>query len=99
MNLQDLAAAEKDGKAGGKLRPHREAILALRRKRWTYLDIAKWLNAHGVPTTLSSVQRVCQRAVARRARLANSIEAVESQPLPASPITTQPKKCRFNLDI
>jgi hypothetical protein len=85
------------------LETHREVIFTLRRKHWTYGQIAAWLNERGVQTTLTSVYRFCERAIARRPR---------SRPLevePAAPIftpTPQPttkqtpmQQHRFNLDI
>ena len=68
MNLQPAAEAEQERRTRSRLEPHREAIFALRRKHWTYGQIAKWLNEHGIAITLSSVQRFCKRAVARRPR-------------------------------
>ena len=50
MNLQPQAESEKERRTRSKLEPHREAIFALRRKHWTYGQIAKWLNEHGVPS-------------------------------------------------
>ena len=66
MNLQSAAETEKERRTRSKLEPHREAIFTLRRKHWTYGQIATWLNEHGVSVTLSSVHRYCQRAIARR---------------------------------
>lgn len=106
MDLQHSAEAEPERRTRSKLEPHREAIFTLRRKHWTYAAIAKWLNERGVVITLSSVQRFCERAVARRPRA-----DTEPQPLahPAfsfsKPTTTQetqtktePKKFRFNIE-
>ena len=59
MDLQKTAEAEKERRTRSKLEPHREAIFTLRRKHWTYGEIAKWLNEHGVSITLSSAR--CRR--------------------------------------
>jgi hypothetical protein len=99
MNLQSAAESEKERRTRSRLEPHREAIFTLRRKHWTYSQIAKWLNEHGVSITLSSVQRFCERAVARRPRAGNELQPLESQPLSIPQPTTQTTKHRFNLDI
>ena len=99
MNLQSAAESEKERRTRSRLEPHREAIFTLRRKHWTYSQIAKWLNEHGVAITLSSVQRFCERAVARRPRAGNELQPLESQS-PSNPQpTAQTTKHRFNLDI
>jgi hypothetical protein len=97
MNLQPAAEAEQERRTRSRLEPHREAIFALRRKHWTYGQIAKWLNEHGIAITLSSVHRFCERAVARRPR--TPLQPVESEPLSIPHPLTQNKKHRFNLDI
>jgi hypothetical protein len=103
MDLQPLAETEPERRTRSKLEPHREAIFTLRRKHWTYAAIAKWLQERGVAITLSSVQRFCERAIARRPRVGTAPQALESEPLSIPPATTQtktePKKHRFNLDI
>ena len=99
MDLQKTAEAEQERRTRSKLDPHRAAILTLRRKHWSYGEIAKWLNEHGVSITLSSVHRFCERAIAHRPRSANPLEAVESQPLSVPQPKAQTKKHRFNLDI
>ena len=99
MNLQSAAETEKERRTRSKLEPHREAIFALRRKHWTYGEIAKWLNEHGIAITLSSVHRFCGRAVARRPRAGIASESAENEPLSVSQPSTQTKKHRFNLDI
>ena len=99
MDLQKTAQAESERRTRSKLEPHREAIFTLRRKHWTYGEIAKWLNQHGVSITLSSVHRFCERAIARRPRNANPLQTVESEPLSFPQPTTQTGKYRFNLDI
>jgi len=98
MNLQKSAEAEKERRTRSKLEPHREAIFTLRRKHWTYSQIAKWLKEHGVAITLSSVQRFCERAVARRPR-AGIVESTEREPSSIPQPTPPTKKHRFNLDI
>jgi len=99
MDLQKTAEGEKERRTCSKLEPHREAIFTLRRKHWTYGQIAKWLNEHGVSITLSSVHRFCERAIARRPRSVNPLEVVESEPLSVPQPKAQTKKHRFNLDI
>ena len=99
MNLHTAADAEKERRTRSKLEPHLEAIFTLRRKHWTYREIAKWLNEHGVSITLSSVHRFCERAVARRPRNANPLQALENEPLSNPQPTTPTKKYRFNLDV
>lgn len=102
MDLHKPAEAEKERRTRSKLEPHREAIFTLRRKHWTYGQIAKWLNEHGVAITLSSVHRFCERAIARRTRIGSAPQPLESavpfsQPLKQT--TSEPKKYRFNLEI
>ena len=100
MDLRKSAEAETEHRTASKLEPHREAIFTLRRKHWTYGQIAKWLNEHGVAVTLSSVHRFCQRAVARRPRNANPLQVEESEePFSSPPPTKQTKKYRFNFDV
>lgn len=102
MDLQKAAETEQARRTRGRLEPHREAILALRRKHWTYGQIARWLNEHGISITLSSVQRFCQQAVSRRPGASNPLPGLKSEPLsvsPPPPPTPQPRKYRFNLDI
>ena len=100
MDLHKAAEAETEHRTASKLEPHREAILTLRRKHWTYGQIANWLNEHGVAVTLSSVHRFCQRAVARRPRNANPLQVVESEePFSSPPPTKETKKYRFNFDV
>ena len=102
MNLQSAAETEKERRTRSKLEPHREAIFTLRRKHWTYEQIAKWLNEHGVSVTLSSVHRYCQRAIARRLRGAAPLQSLENIPFSIPQTTTQttsePKKYRFNIE-
>jgi len=97
MDLHQAAQAERERRTRSKLEPHREAIFTLRRKHWTYGQIANWLNEHGVSITLSSVHRFCERAVARRPR--NLVHTLENEPLSNPQPTTSTKKYRFNLDV
>jgi len=104
MNLRQAAQAEKERRTRSKLEPHREAIFTLRRKHWTYGEITKWLNEHGIAVTLSSVHRYCQRAIARRPRAGNAPDALENIPFSipqttTTPTKSEPKKHRFNLDV
>ena len=87
-----------------KLEAHREAIFALRRKHWTYGQIAVWLNERGVTTTLTSVYRFCERAIARRPRHQNALEIEPEKtiftPKPQTTNNQTPvQQHRFNLDI
>src|SRR3984957_6735801 len=97
MNLQSAAESEKERRTRSRLEPHREAIFTLRRKHWTYNQIAKWLNEHGVCITLSSVQRFCERAIARRPRTGNEPQTLESQTLSNPQPTT--RQHLFNIPI
>jgi hypothetical protein len=109
MNLQSAAENEPPRRTRSKLGAHREAIFALRRKHWTYRQIAQWLNEHGVAVTSPSVYRFCERAIARRPRSGQPLTAIESagEPAPFSIQTPQTTtinertslKHRFNLDI
>jgi len=100
MNLQSAAESEKERRTRSKLEPHREAIFTLRRKHWTYGEIAEWLNEHGVCVTLSSVHRYCQRAVARRPRAGSEPQALENIPfsIPQTTTPTKTTKYRFNIE-
>jgi hypothetical protein len=104
MNLQSAAENEKERRTRSKLEAQREAIFALRRKHWTYRQIAKWLNEHGVSVTFPSVYRFCERAIARRPRNRGSLEIELEKsifPLNQQTTTTQPpvSKHRFELNI
>ncbi len=99
MDLQKTAESESERRTRSKLEPHREAIFALRRKHWTYDQIAKWLGEHGVSVTLTTVYRFCERAIARRPRSANPPQAVEGEPLSVPPPTKQTNRYRFKIDI
>jgi IS30 family transposase len=99
MDLQKTAESESERRTRSKLEPHREAIFALRRKHWTYDQIAKWLGEHGVSVTLTTVYRFCERAIARRPRNANPPQAVEGEPLSVPPPTKQTNRHRFKIDI
>ena len=104
MDLQRSAENEPERRTRSKLEPHREAIFTLRRKHWTYAAIAKWLNERSVAITLSSVQRFCERAVARRPRADTTPPALEreSHSISATKTTsaqTGPVKHRFKIDI
>jgi len=107
MNLQSAAENEPTRRTRSKLEAHREAIFALRRKHWTYRQIAQWLNEHGVAVTSPSVYRFCERAIARRPRSGNPFPAIESTgettsfPIqtPQPTITKTTNQYRFNLEI
>jgi hypothetical protein len=104
MNLQQQAENEMPRRTRSKLEAHREAIFALRRKHWTYGQIAVWLNERGVTTTLTSVYRFCERAIARRPRNTSPLEIEPGTPIfSPTPQTvtnqTPMPKHRFNMDI
>ena len=108
MNLQQAAQAEQERRTCSKLEPHREAILMLRRKHWTYRQIAKWLNEHGVATSHPAVYYFCERTIASRPRHAGVSTAAipdssENESHSISKTTTtptkpEPKKYRFNIE-
>lgn len=108
MNLQQAAQAEQERRTRSKLETHREAILTLRRKHWTYRQIARWLNEHGVTISYPAVYYFCERTIARRPRDAGTSaatipETLENQPLSIPKMTTtqtkaEPKKYRFNIE-
>src|SRR6266700_7554952 len=96
MDLEKTDNAEAERRTRSKLEPHREAIFTLRRKHWTYRQIAKWLNEHGVAVTFPAVYRFCERAIARRPRNAGTPTAaipdtLENIPFSISQTTTQSK--------
>lgn len=102
MNLQDQAQAEPERRTRSKLEAHREAIVALRRKHWTYGQIVAWLRERGVAATLSSVYRLCGRANSRRPRpmvAGPPSQSVAGQPLSVPQPSPPNKKHRFNVDI
>jgi DNA invertase Pin-like site-specific DNA recombinase len=103
MNLQPQAEIEPARRTRSKLEAHREAIFALRRKHWTYGQISAWLNERGVSTTLTSVYRFCERAIARRPRNSSPLEVEQAAPnftpTPQPTTTKTTNQYRFNLDI
>jgi transposase len=80
-----------------KLEMHRDVICELRRKHWTYADIAGWLKMRGVDATTSNVHRFFQTIKYSKTRLTES--APPPPPMPAAPIVPEkPKrKIRFNI--
>lgn len=107
MNLQPAAQAEPERRTRSKLEPHREAILTLRRKHWTYRQIAKWLNEHDITISYPAVYYFCERTIAHRPRAAGTATAaipdtLERQPRSIPKTTTEtktePKKYRFNIE-
>ncbi len=86
-----------------KLENYCAAIFELRRKRWSYEKITRWLKEHGVEAVPSSVFRFCrvrQRVLARSMAMAVQPEDPPTQPAPISSPQTKPKRqYRFNLDI
>jgi len=66
MNLEQQAENETPRRTRSKLEDQREAIFTLRRKHWTYRQIAQWLNERGMAVTHTAVYRFCERSTARR---------------------------------
>ena len=103
MDLKPQAETELPRRTRSKLEAHREAIFALRRKHWSYRQIARWLKEHGVPVTFPSVQRYCQRAIARRPRNTSLLDIEPAAPIftptPQTTTTKTTNQYRFNLDI
>jgi hypothetical protein len=78
MDLKIQAEKEAPRRTRSKLEEHCEAILTLRRKHWSYRQIAEWLKAHGVPVNSTSVLRFCKRFIVRRPRSTEPSAADES---------------------
>jgi transposase len=81
-----------------KLETHRAVIGELRRKRWTFAEIAGWLRERGVSATTSNVHRFFRQSKP----MPPSIEPVRAQsaPPPAPVETEKPKrKIRYNIPI
>ena len=81
-----------------KLETYRSAISELRRKRWTFAEIAEWLRERGVSATTSNVHRFFRQSKPTPP----SIEPVRAQsaPPPAPVDAEQPKrKIRFNIPL
>ncbi len=90
-----LAAADTKP-ATSKLEPYGELIRALRKKRWTYVEIAQALREEFslsvAPSTIHNFQKV-------RSKRRRSEDAAPSTIPPSAPINvTTPKRPRFNLD-
>ena len=106
MELQKAAEAEAERHPRSKLEEHRRAIMALRAKKWTYRQIARWLNEHGVSVTFPSVYRFCERSIARRPRAARpQLEqpppVTQGEPFllppPRLPANIQPPRHKLNI--
>jgi hypothetical protein len=81
-----------------KLETYRAAISELRRKRWTFAEIADWLRERGVSATTSNVHRFFRQSK----HTPPSIESVRAQStLPPAPVDAEkPKrKIRFNIPL
>ncbi len=81
-----------------KLETYRAAISELRRKRWTFAEIADWLRERGVSATTSNVHRFFRQSKP----IPQSIEPVRahSAPPPAPLDADKPKrKIRFNIPL
>jgi transposase len=81
-----------------KLETHRAAISELRRKRWTFAEIADWLRERGVSATTSNVHRFFRQSKPTPP----SLEPVRAQsaPPPAPVDAEKPKrKIRFNIPL
>ena len=81
-----------------KLEMHRDVICELRRKHWTYAEIAGWLKMRGVGATTSNVHRFFQTIKYSKSR------GMEPTPTPSAPPPTAPvesekpkRKIRFNI--
>jgi len=81
-----------------KLEMHRDVICELRRKHWTYEEIAGWLKMRGVEATTSNVHRFFQTIKYSKPR------GVETAPTPPAPLPAVPvqsekpkRKIRFNI--
>ncbi len=81
-----------------KLETHRAAISELRRKRWTFVEIAGWLRERGVTATTSNVHRFFRQSKP----MPPSVETVraKSAPPPVPVDADKPKrKIRYNIPI
>jgi transposase len=81
-----------------KLEIHRAVISELRRKRWTFAEIAAWLRERGVDATTSNVHRFFRQCKSTPPR----VEPIRLQPAPPSvPANAEkPKrKIRYNLPL
>jgi transposase len=81
-----------------KLETYRATISELRRKRWTFAEIADWLRERGVSATTSNVHRFFRQSKP----MPPSIESVRAQSAPPSaPVDAEkPKrKIRFNIPL
>ena len=81
-----------------KLETYRATISELRRKRWTFAEIADWLRKRGVSATTSNVHRFFRQSK----HTPPSIEPVRAQSAsPPAPVDAEkPKrKIRYNIPI
>jgi len=81
-----------------KLETHRAVIGELRRKRWTFAEIAGWLRERGVSATTSNVHRFFRQSKP----ILQPVEPVRapSAPPPAPVDAEKPKrKIRYNIPI
>jgi hypothetical protein len=108
MDLKPAAEREQERRSRSKLEPHRQAILELRKKHWSYRQIAKWLMEHGITISHPAVFHFCERSIARRPRHAEATAEPISKPLESRPLSipkpqttgtkTEPPKHRFNTE-
>ena len=91
------AQAAPEGTPRSKLENYCGAIFELRRKRWTYEKIAKWLKTNGVEIVPSSVFRFC-RTHSSPAQIKSAASAPPPPVESPSPPTGK-RKYRFNLDV
>jgi intein-encoded DNA endonuclease-like protein len=107
MSLKQQAEGERERRSRSRLEPHREAILTLRKKHWSYRQIAQWLKERGVTISHPAVFHFCERNLARRPRHTEVTAEPIPKPLEGRPLSipkpqtietkTEPTKHRFNL--
>jgi len=109
MNLQQAAHTEQERRSRSKLEPHREAILTLRKKHWSYRQIAQWLRERGIAISHPAVFHFCVCSIARRPLHADTPPDTISKPLESRPLSipkpqtteikTELTKPRYNTDF
>jgi hypothetical protein len=98
-SLLDEAQSAPVKPSRSKLEIHRAAIGELRRKRWTFGEIAEWLKERGVSATTSNVHRFFRQSKP----MPPSIGPAPAPPIPPPPAPVEaekPKrKIRYNIPI
>ena len=99
QKIASFLASADSRPAPSKLEPYAELIRELRRKRWTYLRIARTLkDEFGVSAAASSIHNFVKvRAKQKGEFTMNSPETRTAVALNPRPATTAPRP-RFNLD-